>query len=83
MKSIIIIIDYLGGKWPEWFPLFLESCRKNPDISWLIHTDAPTYRHDVPNVTLRYCNANGKDYRKLYMEGLKSMVWISELTDME
>lgn len=39
MNSIIIIIDYFGEKIPEWFDFFLESCRWNPSIDWLIHTD--------------------------------------------
>lgn len=45
LKKIIIIIPYFG-KWPEWFPLYLESCLYNPTINWLFYTDCniPTYR---------------------------------------
>jgi hypothetical protein len=27
------------GDWPNWMPLYWESCRWNPDIHWLIFTD--------------------------------------------
>lgn len=43
LKSIVIIIDYFGA-WPEWFDVFLVSCRCNPTICWHMHTDCP-----VPN----------------------------------
>ena len=36
--SICFIIPYFG-RWPFWFPLFLESCRHNNDINWLIYSD--------------------------------------------
>lgn len=53
MKSIIIIIDYFG-KWPPWFPIFLESCRQNPTIDWLFHTDCSFDGFNVPNVKFKY-----------------------------
>lgn len=51
-KSIIIIIDYFG-KWPEWFPLFLESCKRNPTIDWLFHTDCSYEQFKIPNVSFK------------------------------
>lgn len=36
--SICFIIPYFG-RWPFWMPLFLESCRTNPDIDWLLFSD--------------------------------------------
>ncbi|MFC2101136.1 DUF6625 family protein [Bacteroidota bacterium] len=62
MKSIIIIIDYFGGKWPEWFPLFLESCRYNPTINWLFHTDCPCSPCSIKNVEFNYITKD--DYIK-------------------
>ncbi|MFA5184806.1 MAG: DUF6625 family protein [Patescibacteria group bacterium] len=53
MKSIIIIIDYFGGQWPKWFPFYLESCKHNPTITWLFHTDCPTDSFDIKNVIFR------------------------------
>ncbi|PKN53493.1 MAG: hypothetical protein CVU55_02400 [Deltaproteobacteria bacterium HGW-Deltaproteobacteria-13] len=50
MKSIIIIIDYFGIKWPEWFPIYLESCRKNPTITWLFHTNCDHSSFNIENV---------------------------------
>lgn len=38
MKKIVLIAPYFG-RFPNYFPLFLESCRYNPTIDWLIFTD--------------------------------------------
>lgn len=38
MKKIALIIPYFG-KFPNYFPLFLNSCRRNPTIDWLLVTD--------------------------------------------
>lgn len=35
---ICFLIPYFG-RWPFWMPLFLESCRRNPDIDWLLFSD--------------------------------------------
>lgn len=52
MKSILLIADYFGSRWPEWFPLFLTSCARNPSIDWIIHSDCPLPEHCPPNVTI-------------------------------
>jgi len=49
MKSIVIIIDYFGA-WPEWFEVFLASCRWNPTVHWHMHTDCPIPEEYPPNV---------------------------------
>ncbi|WP_313740327.1 DUF6625 family protein [Pseudomonas sp.] len=36
--SILFIIPYFG-QWPFWMPFFLESCRRNADIDWLLFSD--------------------------------------------
>ncbi|PWU06797.1 MAG: hypothetical protein C5B47_07010 [Verrucomicrobia bacterium] len=33
--SILVIAPFFGP-WPKWMPLFLESCRLNADITWLL-----------------------------------------------
>lgn len=38
VPSICFVIPYFG-RWPFWMPLFLESCRSNPDIHWLLFSD--------------------------------------------
>jgi hypothetical protein len=52
MKSLLIIIPYFG-KWPEWFPIYLESCRQNPTINWLFHTDCYFDSSDIPNIRVK------------------------------
>lgn len=61
LKSIVIIIDCFGT-WPEWFPLFLASCRWNPTICWHIHTDCPVPDDPPPNVTFFLMTFN--EYRR-------------------
>ena len=41
MKKIAIIIPYFG-KFKNYFPLFLTSCKNNPDIDWIVFTDDTT-----------------------------------------
>ena len=38
MKKILLIIPYFGT-FPTYFPLFLQSCRHNSTIDWLLLTD--------------------------------------------
>lgn len=38
MKKILLILPYFG-KFPEYFQLFLNSCRENSTIHWLLVTD--------------------------------------------
>jgi hypothetical protein len=52
MKTIVIVIVYMG-KLPEWFPLFLATCKCNPSISWQIYGDRLDGYSSVPNVSLR------------------------------
>jgi len=59
MKSIVIIIPYFG-KWPEWFELFLVSCKWNESIDWLFYTDCPEPEYSLPNV--RYIHTSFTDY---------------------
>lgn len=59
MKSIVIIIPYFG-KWPEWFELFLVSCKWNESIDWLFYTDCPEPEYSLPNV--RYIHMSFADY---------------------
>lgn len=74
-KSIIIIIDYFG-KWPAWFPLFLESCKHNPTINWLFHTDCDFEECTIENVTFKYITK--ENYIANVNEKLKTNITWSE-----
>jgi hypothetical protein len=63
MKSVLIIIDYFGETFPEWIDLFFESCRWNPTIDWMIHTDCKTNATVPENVTIKQMEWN--DYVRL------------------
>jgi hypothetical protein len=49
MKTICVLIPYFG-KWPEWFRLFLLSCRFNPTINWHFFTDCGSPVNPPKNV---------------------------------
>lgn len=49
MKKCCFIIPYFG-KLPNYFQLFLNSCRYNQDFNWLIFTDDKTFYNYPENV---------------------------------
>lgn len=51
--KIAFILPYFG-KFDKLFPLWLESCRYNTDIDWLIFTDDKTVCNFPPNVKVTY-----------------------------
>ncbi|MFJ2365683.1 DUF6625 family protein [Pseudomonas sp. NPDC087697] len=48
---ILFIISYFG-RWPFWMPFFLESCRRNADIDWLLFSDCGTPQNLPDNVKI-------------------------------
>ena len=38
MKSIALVLPYFG-KFPDYFKLFLKSCKKNKSVDFLLYTD--------------------------------------------
>jgi hypothetical protein len=51
--SICIIVPYFG-RLPAMLPLWLASCRRNPDVIWLLFTDDRTPYDYPPNVLVEY-----------------------------
>lgn len=47
--SIAILIAYFG-EWPAWMNFFVESCRWNKDIQWVIFNDRQRPENRAPNV---------------------------------
>lgn len=66
--SICFIIPYFGT-WPFWLPFFLESCRANPTVNWLIYTDCPIPKRCPPNV--RITPVTYEDYCQLVSDTLR------------
>jgi hypothetical protein len=50
---ILFIIPYFG-RWPFWMPFFLESCRRNRDINWLLFSDCGTPENLAVNVQIEH-----------------------------
>lgn len=51
--KICFIIPYFG-KFNNYFQLFLDSCRNNPSVNWLIITDDKTDYQYPDNVKVIY-----------------------------
>ncbi len=60
IRSICIIITWFGA-WPPWMRLFVESCRWNPTVNWLLLGDSPPPADLPPNVRIQTVSFD--DYR--------------------
>lgn len=60
VPSILIIIPWFGP-WPEWMRFFIESCRWNPTVDWLLIGDSAPPSDLPPN--LRALTMPFEDYR--------------------
>lgn len=67
-KKIMFIIPYFG-KWPFWFDFFLQSCRCNATIDWLLITDSGKPDSLPENVVYREMSYN--DYLDFVSARLK------------
>ncbi|WBA79637.1 DUF6625 family protein [Endozoicomonas sp. GU-1] len=67
MNSIVIVIPYFG-RWPEWFSLFLESCKWNPTVNWIFYTDCEPPKGIYPNV--EFYSLSFKEYKQLVSDKL-------------
>ncbi|MBC7006784.1 hypothetical protein BIZ37_30015, partial [Photobacterium sp. BZF1] len=67
--NILFIIPYYG-KWPEWFPAFLLSCKANPDINWLIPTDCEIPEDSPNNVRFVSSTLNDLELKTKKVTGL-------------
>ncbi|MFN3389268.1 MAG: DUF6625 family protein [Allosphingosinicella sp.] len=65
--SILILIPWFGP-WPEWMNFFVESCRANRTIDWLIVTDGAPPENRAPN--LRYLPMSFAAYKAKVSEAL-------------
>jgi len=65
--EIIILIPYFG-RWPEWINLFIETCKWNPEVCWLLYTDCGEPENKAENV--RYVHLDFTDYKMLVRERL-------------
>jgi len=49
VRSLVLITTWFGP-WPAWINFYLESCRRNEDVNWLIFTDQEPPENRPPNV---------------------------------
>jgi len=63
MQKPLILFAQWFGPWPEWIEFFVESCKWNRDIDWLIFTDQDPPDNDAPNV--RYRKVGFAEHRAL------------------
>jgi len=51
-RPLILFVQWFGP-WPEWIEIFVESCKWNPEVDWLIFTDQQPPENKCPNVRFR------------------------------
>ncbi|MGH6923850.1 MAG: DUF6625 family protein [Propylenella sp.] len=61
MQKPLILFAQWFGPWPEWIEFFVESCKWNRDIDWLIFTDQVAPENQAPN--LRYEKVSFEDHK--------------------
>lgn len=61
VKPLLLISPWFGP-WPVWFNFFVESCKRNPEVEWLIPTDQPCPENTAENV--RYQVSSFEDYKR-------------------
>lgn len=66
--SICIVVPYFG-KFPNYFPIWLESCAANPGLNWLIFTDVEDF-YDYPS-NVRVVKFSLEQVRNLAMDVLR------------
>jgi hypothetical protein len=64
---LIMLMPYFG-RWPEWFDLFVESCKWNPGVRWRFYTDCGEPENKADNVD--YVHLSFDDYKALVRERL-------------
>tara|TARA_B100001123_G_scaffold450161_1_gene618904 strand:+ start:8311 stop:9246 length:936 start_codon:yes stop_codon:yes gene_type:complete len=52
-QQIAIVVTYFGEA-PFWLPAFFLSCRKNPDVTWIIYGDLKIDAETPENVVLKH-----------------------------
>src|SRR5205085_7470100 len=65
--KLAIVIPYFGA-WPVWMNFFIESCRWNRDIDWLLFSDNNPPENRCSNV--RHVRLSFADYVSLISEAL-------------
>jgi len=66
--SIVILIAYFG-QWPIWINFFIETCRSNKDIDWIIFSDCGPIENSAQNV--KVIDISFDNYKKLVAETLR------------
>ena len=66
-QSIAVLIPYFGP-WPEWMNFWVETCRANRTIDWVLFCDSESPENRASNV--RYVRTTFDDYRALLSERL-------------
>lgn len=77
--GIVLIVVYVG-RLPGLFPLWLESCRFNPAIDWLIYTDDITAYNYPPNVRPVYCSFS--EIKEIFQRNFDFAITLDSVTKL-
>lgn len=68
MKNKVAIISVYFGRLPNWFQLWLNSCKYNKDFNWIIFTDDTTiydYPSNVRKISCKFDDIKNRISEKL------------------
>jgi hypothetical protein len=68
MKPWLVIISFYFGRWPPWMNFFVESCKWNPGVRWLIYTDCGEPENRAGNIEYVHISFDG--YKAMARERL-------------
>ena len=66
MKTIAFVVAYYG-KFPNYFPAWLNSCRQNPTVDFLIFTDISSEGYSLPP-NVRFIPMSFEEIRELFQK---------------
>ncbi len=76
MDKKTALINLYFGEWPVWVPAFLQSCKYNPSIDWLLFTDGVVPQTSPDNV--RFIPFSTADFNALASDKLGFDVHLSK-----
>jgi hypothetical protein len=68
MKPWLVIISFYFGRWPPWMNFFVESCKWNPGVRWVIYTDCGEPENRAGNIEYVHISFDG--YKAMARERL-------------
>lgn len=71
-RSGLVMILFHFGDWPEWIDLYVETCKYNPSVDWIVFTDYEEPENKSDNV--RYIRVASENYSSTILKDIHKYV---------